>query len=326
MFSIFVVILLVLLRSSLSLIAVESIDFTKLFVRNSTAPNQVIARECITVNNRRRCKLNTKNLRLDADDEIEIVANTNGPSIKCRKKLNKKGRWHGSCDGDASNANFIARIDGNGKKSIFGSIHVGNDICQISPSADEDEEITCTPNIEFMDEDLSMDVPGDALLDRGLTDQFRFGFIPSHNQTRFNRSLRFDRKQNSRRRLYDDLGGNVDVLVVWTKKAECNNAGLPSDCSLTDVTEFKMRGLIDLAVAETNTAFELSGIFSSLRLVHAFRNSDYVESNDIKTSLQDVTGFGDGLLDEVHVKRALYGADVVHMIVGTFLAMCLILC
>jgi hypothetical protein len=311
---------------SLQLNTVESIDFTKLFVQNTTALNRVTASNCITANNRRRCKLNTTSLQLDTGDDIEIVANTNGRSIKCRKRLSKKkGRWYGSCDGDARDANFIARIDDDGKRSIFGSIHVGNDICQIAPSADDGEEITCIPNLEFMDEDLSMDVPADALLSRGLSSQYQFGFIPATNHTHLSRSLRVDQRHISRRQLYDDLGGNVDVLVVWTKKAECNNAGLPSGCILTDATESKMRGLIDLAVAETNTAFELSGMFSSLRLVHAYRDTDYVESNDIKKSLQDVTGISDGFLDGVHVKRALYGADVVQMIVGTFLLMFLIL-
>jgi hypothetical protein len=173
-----------------------------------------------------------------------------------------------------------------------------------------------------MDEDLGLDVPDDALLrSRGLISPYRFGFTPAQNRSYFHRSLRaadFYHSDTSRRQLYDDLGGNVDVLVVWTKKAECNNAGLPLGCTLTEATENKMRGLIDLAVAETNTAFELSGMFASLRLVHAYRDSDYIESNDIKASLKDVTGTGDGFLDGVHVKRALYGADVVQLIVGTF--------
>ena len=299
--------------------SVESIDFTTLFVRNSTDLNRAIASDCITFNNRRKCKLNTKNIKLNEGDAIEIVGSTNGDSIRCRKRLNrKKGRWYGSCDGDARDANFISRDDGKGKKSIFGSIHIGNDICQIAPSADGDEEMNCIPSVEFMDEDLSMDVPDEALLDRGLTSQYMFGFTPSRNQNHLYRSLRVDNRPNSRRQLYDDLGGNVDVLVVWTKKAECNNAGLPSGCTLTDATENKMRGLIDLAVAETNTAFELSGMFSTLRLVHAYRDPVYVESTDMKKSLKDITGTGDGILDGVHVKRALYGADVVQMIVGTF--------
>lgn len=304
---------------------VESIDFSKLFVRNTTAPNRATASDCTTVNNGRRCKLNTKNFRLDDGDDIEIVAKTDGESIRCRKKKNKKkGRWYGSCDGDARDANFIARLDGNGKRSVFGSIHVGNDICQIAPSIDGEEEITCIPNIDFMDEDLSMDVPVEGYNDRGLTSQYRFGFTPTHNQTRRSRSLRVDDQHNSRRQLYDDLGGNIDILVVWTKKAECNNAKLPAGCVLTGTTESKMRGLIDLAVAETNTAFELSGMFSTLRLVHAYRDPDYVESNEIRRSLIAVTEPGDGVLDTVHVKRALYGADVVHLIVGKFICIQLV--
>ena len=310
----------------LNVSVIESIYFNKLFVRNVTAANRAIASDCITVNNHRRCKLNTKSFTLDDGDDIEIVARSDGQSIRCRKRQNnKRGRWFGDCDGDAHDANFIARWDTNGKRSVFGSLHVGDEICQIAPNIDGEEEMNCIPNVEFMDEDLSMDVPEEGYRKRDLSRQYRFGFTPAANQAHRARSLRADNQNTSRRQLYDDLGGNVDVLVVWTKKAECNNAGLPAGCVLTDATESKMRGLIDLAVAETNTAFELSGMFATLRLVHAYRDPDYMESNDIKKSLIDVTEPSDGFMDSVHVKRALYGADVVHLIVGTYMCMCLII-
>ena len=314
MYFLLVPVLTVLATSS----SVVSIDWNQLFVRNTTQ-NRAIVSDCSTVNNRRRCKLNTKNLKLDTVEKIEIISTEDGFSIKCSKKNKKKGRWYGNCDGDANDANFISRVDDRGTKSVFGSIQVGNTTCLISPSIDGEEVITCIPNIEFMDEDVSLDAPKPESFDEDLTSQYRFGFTPAQNQIHANRFLRVVGQQNYRRRLYDDLGETIDVLVVWTKKAECNNAGLLSGCTLTAATEHKMRGLIDLAVAETNTAFELSGIFSSLRLVHAYRDPDYIESNDITNSLRDVTAHGDGLMDGVHVKRALYGADIVHLIVGTFI-------
>mgnify|MGYP001041021607 CR=1 FL=1 len=63
----------------------------------------------------------------------------------------------------------------------------------------------------------------------------------------------------------DNLGGNIDVMVVWTKRSENKKSGLDPDCILTDVTENNIRRLINLAIAGTNTAYNLSGArFSSI--------------------------------------------------------------
>merc|ERR1711862_669820 len=59
-----------------------------------------------------------------------------------------------------------------------------------------------------------------------------------------------------------------DVMVVWTKRAECKNSGLSPGCTLTTQTRANMFAKINLAVDETNTAFSLSGINTELRLVH----------------------------------------------------------
>jgi hypothetical protein len=155
------------------------------------------------------------------------------------------------------------------------------------------------------------------ITNRHLKIDTNFGFVPYPNYRTTPSSLRGHDRQQNRRRVFDDSGSTIDVLVVWTKEAECGKAGLGSGCVVTPATAAIMRGLIDLAVAETNTAYTLSGVFTSLRLVHAYRDPDYVETNDYYTSLNHVTGKDDGFLDSVHVKRALYGADVVHMILGT---------
>ena len=97
--------------------------------------------------------------------------------------------------------------------------------------------------------------------------------------------------------------------------AECKQSGLSEGCLHTATTEINMRGLIDLAVAETNTAYENSGINTQLRLVHAYRDPDYVE-NTFSTALSDLQSQTDGQLDSVHSKRTLYGADIVAMLVG----------
>lgn len=70
----------------------------------------------------------------------------------------------------------------------------------------------------------------------------------------------------------------IDVMIVWTKKAECSASGLSSACSVTSDTTFEIEGRIHLAIAETNEAFRLSGIDAELRLVHYYRDPSYVET------------------------------------------------
>lgn len=124
-------------------------------------------------------------------------------------------------------------------------------------------------------------------------------------------------QQQLHRGLVDDSGSNIDVMVVWTKKAECRKSGFAAGCTNTATTENNMRGLIDLAVAETNTAYTLSGVTTQLRLVHAYREPNYVETatNAFDSALASIKGTTDGVMDDVHTKRNTYGADVVAMII-----------
>ena len=303
--------------------AAHSINFGNFlgWVRKSfNSGNSAIASNCRILKDRRKCKLDTNSLKLDSDKAIELIVSTSGRTIKCNKTFNKgKTHWHGSCDGDADDANFIARFDENGKKSIHGSIHVGNEICQIGPNIFGDEEILCTPTSAFQAEDNPRSIPEEdgGGSPRVLSTDAKFGFVPSFKNVESQYSLRGQNRHNDGRQLFDNSGGNIDILVVWTKLAECRKAGLSAGCIVTASTENIMRGLIDLAIAETNTAYALSGIFTSLRLVHAYRDPDYIEGEDFYTSLEHITTPNDGFMDSVHSKRALYGADVVKLIGGT---------
>jgi hypothetical protein len=71
--------------------------------------------------------------------------------------------------------------------------------------------------------------------------------------------------------VHRDLQGNIiiDAMVLYTADAECGNAGLPLGCVRTPTTEASIRSKIDLAIAETNTAYSLSGVKVALNLVHA---------------------------------------------------------
>ena len=119
---------------------------------------------------------------------------------------------------------------------------------------------------------------------------------------------------NKDRDLLDDLGGNVDVMVVWTARAECARSDLPPGCNLSDQTNNNMLGLVQLAIAETNGAFEASGIQTRLHLAHAYRHPTYVEQDDLPYE-RSLESLGNGRIENVDNERVTYGADVVAMIV-----------
>ena len=323
------------MRSALILVAVllaqtstvQCIDFGKIFSwlkspftgsRNVGA----IASDCKILKNRRRCRFDTKNLKLDVVETIELIVNAGGRTVKCNRLLNGgKNRWYGSCDGDAEDANFITRFDKDGTESVFGSIQVGNDICHISPNITGGQQIECIAKAEFKSEDSPKDSRTEGIPERLrmlTTSDTKFGFNPTPVQNDLPTSLRGVNHRDDSRQLFDNAGGNIDVMVVWTKAAECRKAGLATTCTVSATTENLMRGLIDLAITETNTAYQLSGILTTLRLVHAYRDPDYIEKGAFDQYLYDVTGKTDGFMDSVHGKRTLYGADAVHMIVGTW--------
>jgi hypothetical protein len=106
----------------------------------------------------------------------------------------------------------------------------------------------------------------------------------------------------------------IDVLVLWTAYAECRKSGLSRGCTRTATTEANMRALINLAVAETNTAYAESGVNVELNLIHAYYTT-YIENRTFSQALSDLRGTTDGFIDDVHVKRAEHGADVVAMII-----------
>ena len=141
--------------------------------------------------------------------------------------------------------------------------------------------------------------------------------VPSANHAWSSSSSSSIHQHNHRGLVADDLGGNIDVMVVWTKKAECVKSGLAAGCTLTDITENNMRGLIDLAIAETNTAYNLSGVTTQLRLVHAYREPNYVEATTsaFSMALSSLRSTNDGIMDDVHEKRDIFGADIVAMII-----------
>ena len=99
--------------------------------------------------------------------------------------------------------------------------------------------------------------------------------------------------------------------VVWTKKAECQNAALSNNCAVNEDTEDKMHLLIALAVSETNAAFQMSNVNTELNLVHSYRHT-HNEQGDPYNWLRELRLHGD-----IRTQRLKHGADIVSMIVGT---------
>ncbi|HJY34415.1 MAG TPA: M12 family metallo-peptidase, partial [Vicinamibacterales bacterium] len=98
-----------------------------------------------------------------------------------------------------------------------------------------------------------------------------------------------------------DTGSQIDVMIVYTNAARASVGGTAA-----------MQSLIDLAIANANTAYANSGVIQRVRLVHTAEVT-YTEagSNTDLTRLQNPT---DGYLDNVPTLRNTYGADVVSLL------------
>jgi hypothetical protein len=261
---------------------------------------------CVVQGSSNKCTFDLSQLNLGAGSALQLP-DTNDKTVECDALMTSNG-WYGEeCTGNARDANFIQVKDHSGLDKVFGSIRIGSDICQIAPNALGMNEMTCTPEADFPPEKdgVQPQIDDTENYDAHVR-HLQVGFDPAHSIG--------GATDAHGRMLYDDSGSNIDVLVVWTKDAECVKSGLPKGCTLTTTTESNMRGLIDLAIEETNTAYSLSGMLSSLRLVYAYRDSTYVEPTTFDVALANLQSTSDGKLDNVHALRTLYGADMVQMI------------
>ena len=204
---------------------------------------------------------------------------------------------------------------------LVGSIHVGGESCLIRDGI----FIECTNLADLPDEEeyeFNEDDEDDDDNDRKLqAHNYQSGFVPHQQQqiSNENEGLRgSSSQQQGGRSLYDDSGSTLDVMIVWTREAECryNNLGYDETCDLTPAHEMLFKVMVEMLVEEANTAFTESGIDTQLRLVHSYRHKSYIESSSSSVALKDLKNVGDGDLDDVHAKRVLYGADLVHMIIG----------
>lgn len=102
-----------------------------------------------------------------------------------------------------------------------------------------------------------------------------------------------------------DDGTRFDVLVVYSEQA-VNGEGGPA----------AMSALINLAIDETNVAYQQSLITPRVRLVHQ-GPAGYSESGDFDTDLVRFTNTADGHMDSVHATRNSVGADLCVLLVNS---------
>ncbi len=103
----------------------------------------------------------------------------------------------------------------------------------------------------------------------------------------------------------DSIIDTIDVMIVYTTDARIEVGG-------TDA----MLALINLAVAELNTAFNNSQISAVVRLVHTteFDYEDLESDVSAYTDLDRLTSKDDGYLDAVHPLRDSSAADIVTLL------------
>ena len=101
-----------------------------------------------------------------------------------------------------------------------------------------------------------------------------------------------------------DDGSMIDLLVVYTPLARSGAGGTAA-----------IEAQIDLALANTNSAYSNSSIDMKLRLMHV-EEIDYDEAGSYSDHLYRLTDPVDGYMDQVHILRDEYGADMVALLVA----------
>ena len=255
-------------------------------------------------------------------DAIEIQLE-DGSKVKFNKKQlpaqSNGNAWFGEDENGSERAmNIVTR-----KGFTAASFVTGDIIHQMATVEDGSLQVVSTPVSEFPDEghveDMNIEEGFEPIIedlefgnDRRLSSQAKTPKIPATISNSLFRGAKMQR-----RNLADDSGSVLDVMVLWTRRAECRRFTGSTSCTLSESSRASMEALVDLAVAETNSAYSLSGINTQLRLVHMYRNEDYVEvSGDAYGhALDTIRAKNDGILDEVHLKRDFYGADIVAILI-----------
>ncbi|CAB9504868.1 Peptidyl-Asp metalloendopeptidase [Seminavis robusta] len=117
----------------------------------------------------------------------------------------------------------------------------------------------------------------------------------------------------------NDDGSRIDIMIVYSRNAMCAAAKQNDNtCQPSSQNKATIEGIIELAVKESNEAFEASNIPTKLRLVKVHFDDQYDDTQEEwPTVFSHFTGTKDGHMDYVHAMRDQYGADFVSFIVNT---------
>jgi len=275
--------------------------------------------------------------RLDAENTITIMHE----ATRNRRKLalddgdddNSQFAygWTGTNQQAGGDANVIVQDRTDGTQAIFGSFTdiATQKLCQFSVDGEGNNVAKC---LDLTQDDLEDEIDDDDDDDESGR-ALRFEEEIHEFEMNEDEDDEFDEEQfatdieiSPRSLAYNVHSSSyitkLDVMVIWTRRAECQNSGhLNLDqCTLTSTTRANMLGLIDLAIFESNVAFEESGVYARFNLVHAYRDETYVEReqsmDNIRGLLTNLQRKKDPYLKDAHAKRQEYGADMVFLFAG----------
>jgi len=196
---------------------------------------------------------------------------------------NGDGDWYGEKDKDS----FIVveTFDAYGNRMVHGTMVQSGMIYQIYRDSYGNPVVVKNDNMDFPDGDYEV-IP----LQAESNEEMVIGDV-----------------------LLEDGSGTtvIDVMTVWTPRAECEESGLSPGCTLTEMTDQNMRNKVALAVQQANTAFDMSNVGVKLCLVAADR-IDFIEPPSMQAALTAITDS----VAEVKTLREQVGADIVTAIIG----------
>ena len=202
-------------------------------------------------NDTERGKIDTSDIKTSLEEfelmSVQLYDDSEKMKFK-RSNVTKRSYFHGE-DSKGSTFNLLEKSGCDGERIFVGSVvDVKDDIVHKIIRNDRGETIVRSmPSSEF----------------REINEDKRssYGYdLTKANAEHADAEKR--RKRPKNKKVYKQSIDVIDVMVVWTKHAECKNSLLSEGCNLTNVTTDNMKSLIDLAVQETNTAFELSKIYA----------------------------------------------------------------
>jgi hypothetical protein len=282
----------------------------------------------------RRSRLNLRQLILgDEEDDIDIqlMSDQEAQSIRVRRddtKADPFESWFGLDKDTGSSFTMVKTVTHQGREVTTGTLYGKNGtVYQIRSLADGDVVAE-----EVKQEMFPKDIEGpetnsedDDDIDPDSIDQI--DGLPSNRRQlrRLDSSSEIDimvsvPTRYKDRNLFSCLNNSENYLskVLYSRGAMCAAAGYGSGgaCTVTANNLATIEGLINLAISETNQAFQLSSIPTRLRLVKTHYDDTFNEY--LYTwidALSLIRNNGDGQLDYVHAMRDQFGADFVSMIV-----------